>query len=155
MDRGWDLAGWLGVCLQVVQLQPQSKPQLAVIRSRSNVCLMCPQAMAAATRVLCESSMKLNPEVDGTINRVPIPKVSTGRNLVKQFSNKAKESLRRVRSNAVTQVKKVKETVSEDTIRLVEKQVTLPSPGRLITRPPRLNGPSDLNYLSRLVVLVL
>ncbi|CAB1352107.1 unnamed protein product [Coregonus sp. 'balchen'] len=61
-------------------LLPQS--QLAVIRNRSN-------AMAAATRALRESSMKLNPEVDGTIIRV----------------------------------KKAKETVSEDTIRLVEKQV--------------------------------
>lgn len=43
--------------------------------------------------------------------------------LAKQFSNKAKDSLRRVRSNAVTQVKKAKEGHSEDTIRLVEKQV--------------------------------
>lgn len=43
--------------------------------------------------------------------------------LAKQLSNKAKDSLRRVRSNAVTQVKKAKEEHSEDTIRLVEKQV--------------------------------
>lgn len=43
--------------------------------------------------------------------------------LAKQFSNKAKDSLRKVRSNAVAQVKKAKEGHSEDTIRLVEKQV--------------------------------
>lgn len=43
--------------------------------------------------------------------------------VAKQLSNKAKDSLRRVRSNAVTQVKKAKEGHSEDTIRLVEKQV--------------------------------
>lgn len=43
--------------------------------------------------------------------------------LAKQFGNKAKDSLRRVRSNAITQVKKAKEGHSEDTIRLVEKQV--------------------------------
>uniref|UniRef100_A0A8B9JUZ8 Ribosome-recycling factor, mitochondrial n=1 Tax=Astyanax mexicanus TaxID=7994 RepID=A0A8B9JUZ8_ASTMX len=43
--------------------------------------------------------------------------------LAKQFSNKAKESVRRVRTNALTHVKKVKEGVSEDTIRLIEKQV--------------------------------
>lgn len=43
--------------------------------------------------------------------------------LAKQLSNKAKESLRRVRSSAVTQTKKAKEGHSEDTIRLVEKQV--------------------------------
>lgn len=43
--------------------------------------------------------------------------------VAKQLSNKAKDSLRRVRSNAVTQIKKAKEGHSEDTIRLVEKQV--------------------------------
>lgn len=43
--------------------------------------------------------------------------------LAKQLSNKAKDSLRRVRSNAVTQVKRAKEGQSEDTLRLVEKQV--------------------------------
>ncbi|KAA8584230.1 hypothetical protein FQN60_008015 [Etheostoma spectabile] len=43
--------------------------------------------------------------------------------LAKQFGNKAKDSLRKVRSNAVTQVKKTKEGHSEDTIRLVEKQI--------------------------------
>lgn len=43
--------------------------------------------------------------------------------LAKQLSNKAKDSLRRVRANAVTQVKKAKEGHSEDTIRLLEKQV--------------------------------
>lgn len=35
---------------------------------------MCPQATAAATRALRESSMNLNPEVDGTIIKVPVPK---------------------------------------------------------------------------------
>lgn len=43
--------------------------------------------------------------------------------LAKQLSNKAKESLRRVRSDALTRVKRAKEGHSEDTIRLVEKQV--------------------------------
>lgn len=43
--------------------------------------------------------------------------------VAKQLTNKAKESLRRVRSGAVTQAKKTKEGHSEDTVRLVEKQV--------------------------------
>ncbi|KAF3848962.1 hypothetical protein F7725_015459 [Dissostichus mawsoni] len=43
--------------------------------------------------------------------------------LAKQFGNKAKDSLRKVRSNAVTQVKKTKDAQSEDTLRLVEKQI--------------------------------
>lgn len=35
---------------------------------------VCPQAMAAVTRAIQESGMGLNPEVEGTIIRVPIPK---------------------------------------------------------------------------------
>ncbi|XP_030624715.1 ribosome-recycling factor, mitochondrial [Chanos chanos] len=107
---------------QLGQISMKS-PQLIVVNMTG-----FPEATAAAARALQESSMKLNPEVDGTIIRVPIPKVTREHRenlakLAKQFSNKAKESLRRVRSNAVTQVKKSKEGVSEDTIRLVEKQI--------------------------------
>uniref|UniRef100_A0A3Q0RBW6 Ribosome-recycling factor, mitochondrial n=1 Tax=Amphilophus citrinellus TaxID=61819 RepID=A0A3Q0RBW6_AMPCI len=82
----------------------------------------------AATRALRESGMNLNPEVDGMIIKVPVPKVTREHRenlakVAKQLSNKAKDSVRRVRSNAVTQVKKAKEGHSEDTIRLVEKQI--------------------------------
>ncbi|XP_016413137.1 ribosome-recycling factor, mitochondrial-like [Sinocyclocheilus rhinocerous] len=92
------------------------------------VCAMCPQAMAAVTRALQDSSMGLNPEVEGTIIRVPVPRVTREHRenlvkLAKQFSNKAKDSLRKVRTNAVTRVKKSKEGVSEDTIHLIEKQI--------------------------------
>ncbi|XP_056592079.1 ribosome-recycling factor, mitochondrial [Triplophysa dalaica] len=98
-------------------------PQLLVVNVTG-----FPEAMAAVTRAIQESSMGLNPEVEGTIIRVPIPKVTREHRenlskLAKQFSNKAKDSLRRVRSNAVNQLKKSKEGVSEDTIRLIEKQV--------------------------------
>ncbi|XP_028273080.1 ribosome-recycling factor, mitochondrial [Parambassis ranga] len=107
---------------QLGQLSMRS-PQLIVVNMSS-----FPEATAAATRALRESSMNLNPEVDGTIIRVPVPKVTREHRenlakLAKQFSNKAKESLRRVRLNAITQVKKAKEGHSEDTIRLVEKQI--------------------------------
>ncbi|CAL8321315.1 unnamed protein product [Lota lota] len=98
-------------------------PQLIVVNMTSS-----PEATVAVTRALRESSMKLNPEVDGAIIKVPIPKVTREHRenlgkLAKQLSNKAKDSLRRVRSNAVSQVKKAKEDHSEDTIRLLEKQV--------------------------------
>ncbi|KAJ8286582.1 hypothetical protein GJAV_G00040810 [Gymnothorax javanicus] len=71
---------------------------------------------------------EVNPEVEGAIIRVPIPKVTREHRenlakLAKQFCNKAKESLRRVRSGAITQLKREKDRVSEDTIRLIEKQV--------------------------------
>ncbi|KAG9263279.1 ribosome-recycling factor, mitochondrial [Astyanax mexicanus] len=107
---------------QLGQISMKS-PQLIVVNMTSY-----PEATAAAVRSLQESSMKLNPEVEGSIIRVPIPKVTREHRenlskLAKQFSNKAKESVRRVRTNALTHVKKVKEGVSEDTIRLIEKQV--------------------------------
>ena len=44
--------------------------------------------------------------------------------LAKQNTNKAKDSLRKVRTNAMNKLKKSKDKVSEDTIRLIEKQVT-------------------------------
>ncbi|KAM7369100.1 hypothetical protein PAMP_013397 [Pampus punctatissimus] len=107
--------------------------QLGQISMKSSQSIMVnmssfPEATAAATRALKESSMNLNPEVDGTIIKVPIPKVTREHRenlakMAKQLSNKAKDSLRKVRSNAVTQVKKAKEEHSEDTIRLIEKQI--------------------------------
>ncbi|KAM3874606.1 ribosome-recycling factor, mitochondrial [Diretmus argenteus] len=107
---------------QLGQISMKS-PQLIVVNMTS-----FPEATAAATRALRESSMKLNPEVDGTIIGVPIPKVTREHRenlakLAKQLSNKAKDSLRKVRSNAVVQVKRAKEGHSEDTIRLIEKQL--------------------------------
>ncbi|XP_051541390.1 ribosome-recycling factor, mitochondrial isoform X2 [Myxocyprinus asiaticus] len=107
---------------QLGQISMKS-PQLLVVNMTG-----FPEALAAVTSTLQDSSMGLNPEVEGTIIRVPIPKVTREHRenlvkLAKQFSNKAKDSLRRVRSNAVSQVKKSKEGISEDTIRLIEKQV--------------------------------
>ncbi|KAF7661679.1 hypothetical protein LDENG_00254950 [Lucifuga dentata] len=107
---------------QLGQISMKS-PQLILVNMSS-----FPEATPAAARALRESSMNLNPEVDGTIIKVSVPKVTREHRenlakLAKQFSNKAKDSLRRVRSNAVTQVKKAKEGHSEDTIRLVEKQI--------------------------------
>lgn len=107
---------------QLGQISMKS-PQLIMVNMSS-----FPEATAAATRALRESSMNLNPEVDGTIIKVPVPKVTREHRenlakLAKQISNKAKESVRKVRSNAVAQAKKAKEGHSEDTIRLVEKQL--------------------------------
>lgn len=59
-------------------LQQVPQAQLAVISSDVCVfvcvCATCPQATAAVTRALQESSMGLNPDVEGTIIRVPVPK---------------------------------------------------------------------------------
>ncbi|XP_029693216.1 ribosome-recycling factor, mitochondrial isoform X2 [Takifugu rubripes] len=107
---------------QLGQISMKS-PQLIIINMSS-----FPEATAAATLALRESSMNLNPEVEGTVIRVPIPKVTREHRenlakVAKQLANKAKESLRRVRSGAVTQAKRTKEGHSEDTVRLVEKQI--------------------------------
>ncbi|XP_007901006.1 ribosome-recycling factor, mitochondrial [Callorhinchus milii] len=107
---------------QLAQISLKS-PQLILVNMASS-----PEATEAATKAIRECGMNLNPEVDGSLIRVPIPKVtrehreSLGK-LAKQLTNKAKDSLRKVRGNAITRVKKTKDFVSEDTIRLIEKQI--------------------------------
>ncbi|XP_034048028.1 ribosome-recycling factor, mitochondrial [Thalassophryne amazonica] len=107
---------------QLGQISMKS-PQLIIVNMSG-----FPEAAATATHALRESSLNLNPELEGTNIKVPIPKVTREHRenlvkLAKQLSNKAKDSLRRVRSNAVSQVKKAKEGHSEDTIHLLEKQI--------------------------------
>nr|XP_056716643.1 ribosome-recycling factor, mitochondrial [Euleptes europaea] len=98
-------------------------PQLILVNMSS-----FPESAAAAIKAIRESGMDLNPEADGPVIRVPIPKVTREHReklttLAKQLTHKAKESLRKVRAKAVNQTKKAKSTVSEDTIRLIEKQI--------------------------------
>ncbi|XP_065504755.1 ribosome-recycling factor, mitochondrial isoform X2 [Caloenas nicobarica] len=101
----------------------QKSPQLLIVNMAS-----FPESTAAATKAIRESGMNLNPEADGTIIRVPVPKVTREHReslakLAKQSTNKSKEALRKVRSKSVNQVKKFKNKVSEDTIWLLEKQI--------------------------------
>ncbi|CAJ0938595.1 unnamed protein product [Ranitomeya imitator] len=82
----------------------------------------------AAVNALRQSQMNLNPELDGTLIHVPVPPVTREHRenltkVAKQLTNKAKDSVRKVRSGAVQDVKKFKSTVSEDTIKLIEKQI--------------------------------
>ncbi|XP_033503585.1 ribosome-recycling factor, mitochondrial [Epinephelus lanceolatus] len=98
-------------------------PQLIIVNMSS-----FPEVTSAAVHALRESSMNLNPEVDGMIIKVPVPKITREHRenlakVAKQLSNKGKDSLRKVRANAVTQVRRMREGHSEDTIRLVEKQI--------------------------------
>ncbi|NWY93114.1 RRFM protein, partial [Loxia curvirostra] len=101
----------------------QKSPQLLTVNMTS-----FPESTAAAAKAIRESGMNLNPEVDGTVIRVPVPKVTREHReslakLAKQSTNKSKEALRKVRSKSITQVKKSKNKVSEDTIWLLEKQI--------------------------------
>ncbi|NXC41847.1 RRFM protein, partial [Penelope pileata] len=101
----------------------QKSPQLMVVNMTN-----FPESTAAAMKAIRESGMNLNPEVDGTLIRVPIPKVTREHReslakLAKQSANKSKEALRKVRSKSMNQVKKFKSKVSEDTIWLLEKQI--------------------------------
>ncbi|XP_004613404.1 ribosome-recycling factor, mitochondrial isoform X1 [Sorex araneus] len=108
---------------QIGQISMKS-PQLILVNMAS-----FPECTAAAIKAIRESGMNLNPEVEGTLIRVPIPKVTREHRemlvkLAKQSTNKAKESLRRVRANAINKLKKSKDKVSEDTLRLIEKQIS-------------------------------
>ncbi|XP_074701987.1 ribosome-recycling factor, mitochondrial [Strix aluco] len=101
----------------------QKSPQLIIVNMTD-----FPESTAAATKAIRESSMNLNPEVDGTIIRVPVPKVTREHRenlakLAKQSTNKSKEALRKVRSKSINQIKKFKNQVSEDTIWMLEKQI--------------------------------
>ncbi|XP_048875807.1 ribosome-recycling factor, mitochondrial [Brienomyrus brachyistius] len=107
---------------QLGQISVKS-PQLIIVNMTGS-----PEVTAVAARALRESSLRLNPEVDGTIIRVPIPMVTREHRenlckLAKEFSHKAKESLRKVRSGAISTLKKSKDGVSEDTLRLIEQHV--------------------------------
>ncbi|XP_036771317.1 ribosome-recycling factor, mitochondrial isoform X1 [Manis pentadactyla] len=108
---------------QIGQISMKS-PQLILVNMAS-----FPECTAAAIKAIRESGMNLNPEVEGTLIRVPIPKVTREHRemlvkLAKQNTNKAKETLRKVRTNAMNKLKKSKDTASEDTIRLIEKQIS-------------------------------
>ncbi|XP_016066421.1 PREDICTED: ribosome-recycling factor, mitochondrial [Miniopterus natalensis] len=108
---------------QIGQISMKS-PQLILVNMAS-----FPECTAAAIKAIRESGMNLNPEVEGTLIRVPIPKVTREHRemlakLAKQNTNKAKDSLRKVRSNAMNKLKKSKDKASEDTIRLIEKQIS-------------------------------
>ncbi|XP_039618754.1 ribosome-recycling factor, mitochondrial [Polypterus senegalus] len=107
---------------QIGQISMKS-PQLILVNMSS-----LPEATESASIAIRESGMNLNPEVDGTVIKVPVPKVTREHRehlakLAKQFTNKAKESLRKVRTNAISEAKKSKASVSEDTIKLIEKQI--------------------------------
>lgn len=108
---------------QIAQISMKS-PQLILVNMAS-----FPECTAAASKAIRESGMNLNPEVEGTLIRVPIPKVTREHRemlakLAKQSTNKAKESLRRVRANAISKLKRSKDKASEDTLRLIEKQIS-------------------------------
>ncbi|GAB5580090.1 ribosome-recycling factor [Prionailurus iriomotensis] len=109
---------------QIGQISMKS-PQLILVNMAS-----FPECTAAAIKAIRESGMNLNPEVEGTLIRVPIPNIVTREHremlvkLAKQNTNKAKDSLRKVRTNAMNKLKKSKDKVSEDTIRLIEKQIS-------------------------------
>ncbi|KAM5146929.1 ribosome-recycling factor, mitochondrial [Mantella aurantiaca] len=87
-----------------------------------------PESGPAVVNALRQSHMNLNPELDGSLIRVPVPQVTREHRenlvkLAKQLTNKAKDSLRRIRSRAVQEVKAAKDSVSEDTIKLLERQI--------------------------------
>ncbi|XP_070587535.1 ribosome-recycling factor, mitochondrial [Erythrolamprus reginae] len=107
---------------QLAQIS-QHSAQLLVVNMSS-----FPESTAAAVKAIQQSGMNLNPEAEGLLIRVPIPKITREHReslagVAKQLTHKAKEALRKVRTAAMNETKKAKGTTSEDTIRLIEKQI--------------------------------
>ncbi|KAL7980842.1 hypothetical protein Chor_001996 [Crotalus horridus] len=80
---------------QLAQIS-QHSAQLLVVNMSS-----FPESTAAAVKAIQQSGMNLNPEADGLLIRVPVPKITREHreNLVtvaKQLTHKAKESLRKI-----------------------------------------------------------
>uniref|UniRef100_A0A2K5PUT1 Ribosome-recycling factor, mitochondrial n=1 Tax=Cebus imitator TaxID=2715852 RepID=A0A2K5PUT1_CEBIM len=84
-------------------------PQLILVNMAS-----FPDCTAAAIKAIRGSGMNLNPEVEGTLIRVPIP----------QVTREHREMLVKLAKQNTNKPKKSKDTVSEDTIRLIEKQIS-------------------------------
>ncbi|XP_038046517.1 ribosome-recycling factor, mitochondrial-like [Patiria miniata] len=107
--------------------------QLGQITSKSANMLVVnmasfPEATQAAAKAISDSGMNLNPQVTDTVIQVPIPKVTKEHReqLAKQakaMCDKAKITLRQIRTNYVTRIKKHKDTASKDTLFALEKQI--------------------------------
>ncbi|XP_070581670.1 ribosome-recycling factor, mitochondrial-like [Ptychodera flava] len=87
-----------------------------------------PQAINGAMKAISESGMNLNPQLEGNIISVPIPKVTKEHReslakAAKTMCDKSKVNIRNVRSKVMNEVKRHKDHVSKDTVRLLEKQV--------------------------------
>lgn len=87
-----------------------------------------PQAVNEAVKAIRDSGMNLNPQADGTVIQIPIPKVTKEHreNLsktAKVMCDKAKVNIRNVRSKVMNDIKKHKDSASKDVIRQLEKQV--------------------------------
>ncbi|PIK45424.1 putative ribosome-recycling factor, mitochondrial isoform X2 [Apostichopus japonicus] len=87
-----------------------------------------PQALDSAVKALQNSGMNLNPQVQGAVITVPIPKVTkehreTLAKTAKSICDKAKVNLRNVRGNFLTKIKKSKSDTSKDVIFQLEKQL--------------------------------
>ncbi|XP_029855851.1 ribosome-recycling factor, mitochondrial isoform X3 [Aquila chrysaetos chrysaetos] len=67
----------------------QKSPQLIIVNMTN-----FPESTAAAMKAIRESGMNLNPEVDGTIIRVPIPKGKLGRSWLQPFAGDSQRLLK-------------------------------------------------------------
>lgn len=87
-----------------------------------------PQAVDAAVKALQDSGMNLNPQVEGSVITLPIPKVTKDHReklakTAKSICDKAKVSLRNVRGSYFNKIKKSKGDTSKDVIFQLEKQL--------------------------------
>lgn len=107
--------------------------QLAQISSKTPTTLAInmsgfPNAVEEAVKALQNAGMNLNPQVEGSIITVPVPKVTREHReslakTAKSICDKAKVNLRNVRTSYYNKIKKHKGTASKDIIFQLEKQV--------------------------------
>ncbi|XP_013774469.1 ribosome-recycling factor, mitochondrial-like [Limulus polyphemus] len=109
---------------QVAQIA-RKNPQLVVINMSS-----FPEAIKSVLQGIVDSGMNLNPQQEGTMIYLPIPKVTRehreklAKN-AKALLNKAKEDMRIIQNKYISLAKKHKSEFSEDLIYDVQEQVKL------------------------------
>lgn len=86
--------------------------------------------LGAIIKAIQKSDLGLNPQSDGTMLRVPIPRLTEDRRremvkMVKKMAEDAKVALRRIRGDAIKQVEKLEKDklITEDDNRRVQKDL--------------------------------
>jgi ribosome recycling factor len=84
--------------------------------------------VAAVDKAIRNSGLGLNPVMDGTILRLPIPELNEERRrdlskVAAQYAESARVSVRNVRRDGMDQIKKAKDTMSEDDQKIWSEEI--------------------------------
>ena len=84
--------------------------------------------VGAIEKALQNSDLGINPVVDGTLIRLPIPELNEERRielarLAGRYAEQARVAIRNVRRDGLEQVKRIKSVISEDEVRLWQDEI--------------------------------